>query len=129
MSEITEKWFDELMAKAKERLDGVANAGSRRAASSALSVLEQNKKGLVALGESNVMEFLGLLGRGEKLRAKEFFIEKTQDPDALIAAMESGADAIASAPDVDWTKVATSILVNLGEIGAKTALAFLIGLI
>lgn len=129
MSEMTEKWFDELMAKAKERLGEVPHAGSRRAAGAALSVLEQNKKGILALGEANVMEFLGLLGRGEKLKAKEFFIENTEDPDALIADMEAGADAIANAPDMDWTKVASSIIVNLGEIGAKTALAFLIGLI
>jgi hypothetical protein len=75
------------------------------------------------------MEFLGLIGRGEELKAKEFFIRNTEDADALIDGMLEGADNIANAKDLDWTKVAQSIVEGLGAAGARILIPFLIGLI
>jgi|GEM_PF-2016629 len=123
------EWFDKLISEAESRLDGVASNSGRQAGMGALKVLSDNKDGLIALGKDNVMEFLGMVGRGDSKEARKFFIAKTEDPDALIKDMEAGADRINDAPDLNWAEVVEKIVIGLGEVGAKVALAALVGLL
>ncbi len=126
---LAEKWFDDVIGKAKARANENENPHTRRIAVDTLKVLEANRDGLIALGEGQIMEFLGMIGRGERKKAQEFFIENTLDPDALIGGVADSADKIMDAPNTDWAKVALNIVNGLAETGAKIALTFLIGLI
>jgi len=122
-------WFDELATKMRERAAKTKHSATRQAALGMIDVFEQNKDGLIALGKDNVMEYLGMLGRGEEREAQEFFIRNTANPDALINGVAGSAGNILNAPNIDWTKTAIAIATAVGELGARMLLTFLIGLI
>lgn len=122
-------WFDALIAAMNTRARKVENSAAQASTLAVIGVLAKNKTNIVVLGKDNVMEYLGMIGRGEQVAAKEFFIRHTSDANALIDGVAGSAGTIVNAPNIDWTKTAVAVATAIGEVGARILVTFLIGII
>ena len=127
--DVAGKWFDELIGKGRKTAEESRSPEVRRLASAGFDALDDNKDAMLKLGKDGVMELIGLIGRGDRLKAEKLFIAKTTDPEALIAGMLDSAEKIEAAPDSDALRVFRDIVISVTEHVARAMLPVLLAAI